>query len=94
MTYHLQVLTPEKIFFDGEVTSLIAPGEDGYFGVLANHASLIASLKDGVLIINDKDKHRSYFHIKDGFFEVHKNQAIVLVETIETSAPVQMGGGI
>lgn len=94
--YHLQVLTPEQIVIDEEVTSLIAPGKEGYFGVLTNHAPLITSLKAGILIITDKDNKKSYYNVSIGFFEVSRNKATVLIKTIEPRPPVDIGtsGGI
>jgi F-type H+-transporting ATPase subunit epsilon len=94
--YHLQVLTPEKIFIDEEVIALIAPGEEGYFGVLTNHAPLITSLKAGVLIVTDRTNKKSFYNVSTGFFEVSHNKATVLIKTIEPRAPVDIGtsGGI
>lgn len=94
--YHLQVLTPEEIIVDEEVIALIAPGEQGYFGVLTNHAPLIISLKPGILIITDKNNQKTYHNVSHGFLEVSHNQASIIIETIEPTAPVDIGthGGI
>jgi F-type H+-transporting ATPase subunit epsilon len=50
-TFHLSLLTPEKSFLEAEVTSIVAPGSEGYLGVLANHAPLITALAPGKLTI-------------------------------------------
>lgn len=94
--YHLQVVTPEQIIFDDEVIALIAPGENGYLGVLTDHAPLLSSLKMGILIITDKYKKKSYYKVSAGFLEVNHNKASIIVETIESTAPVDIGttGGI
>lgn len=92
--YHLKVLTPEEIIFDDEVLALIAPGSLGYLGVLTNHAPLMTTLKTGFLIITDKNKIKHFYKVSRGFLEVNRNQVYLLVDTIETSAPVNMGGGI
>ena len=42
--FRLNIYSQEKTLYDGEIFSLIAPGESGYLGVLANHAPLIANL--------------------------------------------------
>lgn len=89
--YHLQVLTPEQVIFDDEVIALIAPGEDGYFGVLTNHAPLLASLKTGVLNITDKYNKKSYYKVSTGFLEVNHNKVSIIVETIERIDPVNIG---
>lgn len=92
--YHLKVLTPEEIIFDDEVVAIIAPGTLGYLGVLTNHAPLMTTLKTGHLIITDKDKKKHFYEISHGFLEVNHNQVFLLVDSIEKSAPVNMGGGI
>jgi F-type H+-transporting ATPase subunit epsilon len=91
--YHLQVVTPEQVMFDDEITALIAPGEDGYLGVLTDHAPILVSLKEGTLIITDKHNIKSYYHVSAGFLEVNHNEASILVETIEPIAPVNLGIG-
>lgn len=94
--YHLQVLTPEQIFFDDDIISLIAPGKQGYLGVLTNHAPLLTSLKTGILIITDKNNKKSYYNISTGFLEVSHNKASIIIESIEPTDPVDIGtqGGI
>lgn len=92
--FHLKVLTPEEIVFDDDVLSIIAPGSEGYLGVLTDHAPLIATLKLGTLIITDKNKNKYYYRVTEGFLQVIKNQVYVLVDKAETTSPVNMGGGI
>lgn len=94
--YHLQVVNPEQIIFDDEVIALIAPGANGYLGVLTGHAPLLVSLKAGILIITDKYNKKSYYKVSTGFLEVNHNKASIIVETIQPTAPVNIGiqGGI
>ncbi len=89
--YHLQVLTPEQVFFDDEVTALIAYGSEGYLGVLTDHAPLITALKAGVLIITDKNNQKSYYQTSEGFLEVYHNKVSILVQSIDASAVVDIG---
>ena len=58
-SYRLMILTPEGAAYEGNVESLIAPGLEGFFGVLANHAPMIASVRLGVLTITagGQDSH-------------------------------------
>lgn len=94
--YHLQVITPTEIVFNEDIIALIAPGKQGYLGVLTDHAPLLTALKAGVLIITDKNNKKSYYRISTGFLEVNHNKASILVETIEPTNPVDIGtdGGI
>ena len=75
----LEVLTPGKKVFEGEVESIILPGLDGTFEILNNHAPLIAALKEGDLKIKT-GKEREAISIGSGFVEVNRNKVVVLAE--------------
>ena len=76
----LEILTPERKIFSGDVYGVQLPGIDGMFEVLEKHAPLVSALKAGQLKIL-KDKNSStQFTIQSGFVEVLNNKATVLVE--------------
>ncbi|MCX8019432.1 MAG: ATP synthase F1 subunit epsilon [Chitinophagaceae bacterium] len=77
----LEILTPEKRLFSGEVYGVQMPGVNGLFEVLEKHAPLVSALKEGkVKIIKDKQQHFSYFYIQGGFVEVLNNKVTILAE--------------
>ena len=76
----LEIITPDKKLFSGEVKSVKLPGSAGSFGVLKNHAPLISSLKKGTVKVTDEQKQNHSFAIKSGVVEVLKNKIIVLAE--------------
>lgn len=77
---NLEIYTPERKVFRGQVYGIQLPGIDGFFEVLQNHAPLVAALVPGkAKVLNDKNNF-SYYNIKGGFIEVLNNQATVLVE--------------
>ena len=76
----LEILTPEKKIFSGDVYGVQLPGIDGMFEVLEKHAPLVSALKAGKLkILKDKNATAMY-EIQSGFVEVLKNVTSVLVE--------------
>ena len=80
---NLEILTPEKKLFSGEVYGVQLPGVNGMFEVLNQHAPLISALKAGkVKVLTDKQNTVSY-QITGGFFEVLNNKATLLVENAE-----------
>src|SRR5579871_5361569 len=80
-TMNLEILTPEKKVFSGDVYGVQLPGITGSFEVLDKHAPLVSALKNGRLkILKDKNNHLAYFDIQDGFVEVINNAVAVLVE--------------
>jgi F-type H+-transporting ATPase subunit epsilon len=78
---NLEILTPEKKLFSGQVYGVQMPGISGSFEVLEKHAPLISALKEGsIKVLKDKQNTLSMFTIKGGFVEVLNNNVTVLVE--------------
>jgi F-type H+-transporting ATPase subunit epsilon len=76
----LEILTPEKKIFSGQVFGVQLPGINGLFEVLDKHAPMVSALKNGNLkILKDKTTFSNY-SIKSGFVEVLNNKTTVLVE--------------
>jgi F-type H+-transporting ATPase subunit epsilon len=82
-TYRLSVLTPEREVFEGEVEYLEAPGIEGYFGVLADHASFVTALVPGTVRLRPAAGGERRITVTGGFFEVGGNQATLLADAIE-----------
>jgi len=78
----LEIITPEKIYFTGEVTSVTLPGSIGLFTVWENHAPLISSLKEGKISYLADKKERE-LDIEGGFAEVSKNVVTVCLELVK-----------
>lgn len=76
----LEILTPEKKIFSGEVYGVQLPGIFGLFEVLDKHAPLVSALKSGKMKILKDKTSTSSFKIESGFVEVMNNKATVLVE--------------
>ncbi len=77
----LDIITPDKKVYSGEVDSVKLPGAEGSFGILNNHAPIIASLKKGTIKVTDSKKHVENFEINGGVVEVQNNKVIVLAES-------------
>ncbi|MBI3882967.1 MAG: ATP synthase F1 subunit epsilon [Sphingobacteriales bacterium] len=80
----LEILTPERKIFSGDVYGVQLPGIEGLFEVLDKHAPLVSGLKAGKLkILADKNNNTTIYTIQGGFVEVLNNKAMVLVEGAE-----------
>jgi F-type H+-transporting ATPase subunit epsilon len=79
----LEIITPEQIYFSGEVTSVTLPGTSGLFTVWENHAPLISSLIKGkISYIENINKQQAELTINGGFAEVSNNIVTVCIEAV------------
>lgn len=76
----LEILTPNGMIFNDYAVSVTLPGEEGEFGVLANHAALSTLLEAGVIDIEKEDKTVESILINWGVVNVDEEKVIVLVE--------------
>ena len=81
--FTFRLVTPQKIVFEGPVVSIQAPGSEGYLGVLAHHAPLITTLKEGRLEMRDPAGRVVSWRVTGGFLEVSNNRASVLADAAE-----------
>lgn len=77
---YLEIVTPEKKVFEGEVNSVQMPGSQGSFEVLDNHAALISSLDKGKVVVRSSNGEK--FMIDGGVAEVKNNKVVILAETL------------
>ncbi|KAA9333610.1 ATP synthase F1 subunit epsilon [Adhaeribacter soli] len=78
---HLEIITPDKKVFEGEVTSAVFPGVNGAFEVLNNHAPLISTLDFGPVRVTSASGTQ-FFNIDGGVVEVLDNKIVVLAEAV------------
>lgn len=79
MSLQLRIVTPERIVFEGQIESVSAPGTQGRFEILNNHAPIISALKAGNIIYNTADA-RQELSIVGGFIHVVNNIVSLCVE--------------
>jgi F-type H+-transporting ATPase subunit epsilon len=78
---HLEIITPDKKVFDGEVTLIQLPGSKGSFTILNNHAPIISTLEAGTIKVQDSTGKEQFFKINGGVVEQLSNKLVVLVES-------------
>jgi F-type H+-transporting ATPase subunit epsilon len=81
--FKLSVVTPERPVIDQEARSIIAPGSEGYLGILTDHAPLITALIPGKLTVTDQANHETSYALSGGFLEVSHNIVTILADAIE-----------
>ena len=81
----VSVISPEKVLFEGEVESVVAPAFDGEVGILPNHAPMVTLLGKGTLRLGDGGRAGRYV-IEGGFLQVADNQVRVVTERATDNA--------
>ena len=85
----LEVVTPSGAVVSEDVDIVNAPGYGGDFGVLANHAPFLSTIKIGILSY-ETGKKREYLMISGGFCEVSNNKITFLVESAEFGSQIDV----
>jgi F-type H+-transporting ATPase subunit epsilon len=88
--YRLTVLTQEKAVLDEPVLSIIAPGTEGYLGVLRDHAPLVTQLMPGKFTVKDLNGVETVYAVSGGFLEVNHNVATFLAEALELCTDIDL----
>lgn len=88
--FTLSIVTPERVYYDGKVSSLVVPGTEGYLGVLSNHAPLITSLRNGRIEFRDEKDAVHILAVSGGFLEVFDNKATLLADTVEAAEEIDV----
>ncbi len=79
----LEVITPNKLGYEGNVVSVTVPGTSGNFQILYNHAPIISSLEIGSVKIEEKGGAKFVFATSGGTLELSNNKIIILAESFE-----------
>ncbi|HWR82207.1 MAG TPA: ATP synthase F1 subunit epsilon [Candidatus Deferrimicrobium sp.] len=86
----LSIVTPEKVFCETDVKSLVVPGTEGYLGILSHHAPLITALKSGKIEFRDTSDRLHILAVSGGFLEVSDNRATLLADAVEDADEIDI----
>lgn len=85
----LSILTPEGAVLAEQVDSVVCPGLDGYFGVLANHSPMLAAIGAGALTVRTGEQH-TYYAIVGGVLEVVRGSEVeILADFVKPATDVE-----
>lgn len=78
-TFQFELVSPERLLFSAEAEQVVVPGAEGDFGVLANHAPVMSTIRPGVLSVETGSERKEYV-LLGGFAEVGPERLTVLAE--------------
>lgn len=79
-TFQFELVSPEKVLFSEESALVVVPGEAGDFGILADHAPVLSSLRPGVVVVTPASGEKRKIFVTGGFADVNDNVCSVLAE--------------
>lgn len=79
----LEIITPNAKIFEGDISYLNAPGEEGCFGVLENHCPFLTTLKNGTVQATLADGSDKQFLISGGMADIADNQIKIFAESVK-----------
>ena len=81
----IEIITPDKRIFEGEIKSVRVPGRKGSFQVLKDHAPIISTLENGSVRMIDQSDKEIIFEISGGVIEVKANKIILLADLVQST---------
>ncbi len=87
LAFELEIITPAGVVYDDTAEALVAQGADGAFGVLAQHAPLLAALRPGKLKVRKSNQRTLWFNCGAGVLEARRNRVIVLADQCSSLDP-------
>ena len=77
-----ELVSPEKLVMSKNVSMVVVPGAEGFFGVLPRHPSMLSTLAPGVISVYEGDNVTDSLFVVNGFAEVTEERCTVLAEEI------------
>jgi F-type H+-transporting ATPase subunit epsilon len=88
--FSLQIITPGRVVFNGNTTSVTCPGTEGRFQVLHNHAAFLSTLSVGDLTVIDEAGAPIHFAVSGGVAQVLHNAMMILADTAERADQIDI----
>ena len=83
--FNYKLVTPEKIYLEGDAQIVVLPGAEGDLGVLPNHSNIITSLRPGIIKVTNLDQTQSLF-VEGGFIKFSNNELLVIAVGLDEEA--------
>jgi len=88
--FHLRVLAPERMFFDGKCVSLMVPTIDGMYGLMAQHEDLALAIVPGKMTLRTPDGAEQIAAVSEGVLKMDGGEALMLVSTVERPEEIDL----
>jgi F-type H+-transporting ATPase subunit epsilon len=79
----IEIVTPDKKIYEGEIKSVRVPGKKGSFQVLKDHAPIVSTLDSGSVYMVDMEGKQTIYEIGGGVIEVKSNKIVLLADSVK-----------
>ncbi len=90
MGIQVEIVTPRRQLFSGEVDMVTLPGVEGQMGVMRSHAPLLTILDIGEIVLHREGEEDEHVAVSGGVVEVRPDKVIVLAETAERAEEIDI----
>lgn len=90
MAIQVEIVTPRRQLFGGEVEMITLPGVEGEMGVLHNHAPLLTLLDIGAIVLHHTDGREEFIAVSGGVVEVRPNKVVILARSAERADEIDI----
>ena len=87
-SFNYKVVTPERVFLEGEASMVVVPGVEGDIGFLSNHSNLITSIRPGIIKVNEPSEKGSSLFVEEGFVKFSNNELLVVAIGVDNEESV------
>ncbi len=87
-TFPLKLLASDKVFFDGECSSLVVPSADGQFGIMAKHSNAVVAVVPGIAEVKPANGEKVTAFVASGIVKIENGKVLMLVESCENAKDV------
>ena len=87
-SFNYKVVTPERVFLEGEASMVVVPGVEGDIGFLSNHSNLITSIRPGIIKVNDPSEKGNSLFVEEGFVKFSNNELLVVAVGVDNEESV------
>tara|TARA_Y100001936_G_scaffold25224_1_gene23153 strand:+ start:215 stop:601 length:387 start_codon:yes stop_codon:yes gene_type:complete len=87
-SFNYKVVTPERVFLEGEASIVVVPGVEGDIGFLSNHSNLITSIRPGIIKVNEPSEKGSSLFVEEGFVKFSNNELLVVAVGVDNEESV------
>jgi F-type H+-transporting ATPase subunit epsilon len=88
--FAFKIVSPDKVVYQGNIVSLTAPGAEGYLGVWARHAPMLAALMVGEVALQEGEGRLCHFFISGGLLEVERDEVTLLADAAESAEEIDI----